>query len=792
MRSLGVDSAGADLRAPLLGAIAWVAALVALAWPPRVCLLILAALGLAGCVRRDRGPSVTTRCGWLLVGASVLASTLLHGVSVRDPVVDHLAGQQAAVRGVLTLRSDPVVRTGRGSAYAWMRAVLERVEGRGARYRVRAPVLVIAGSDWAGLPLGSTVRFAGRLSSAADEDLAGVLTVRGPPEVVHGPGRVLDVVRRVRASIREAVAPLAPKPRALVPALVDGDDGRLPRSVQDDFRTAGLTHLLAVSGTNLTLIVGFVLLVARWAGVRARGLVVVGLAGVVGFVLLARGEPSVLRAAVMGSVALLGMGTHGRRRGFRALGVAVLVLVLLDPWLARSVGFALSVSATAGILVLAPPWRDALGRWMPRPVAEAVSVPLAAQLACTPLVAAISGQVSLVAVGANVLAAPVVGPATVLGLLGGLVCLFWPWAGHLLARPAGWCADWIIAVAGHAGGLPAAALAWSSGVPAVAVLTVACAAVALLLAEVLSRRGLSLGLAAVVLVAVTVRWPTPGWPPDGWVLVACDVGQGDALVLRADGGRAVVVDAGPDPGLVDACLRRLHVVSVPLVVLTHFHADHVDGLAGVLEGRRVDRVLTSGLAEPAAGATEVRSLTTRAGITTSVATPGATGTLGPAALAGAGTPPSRLPGIRLTPQRRQRGAARRDTRAPDAADGGRGAALAGGPRPDLPRAPGRRAQGRPSRKQQAGPGPAPSSRRAAGRDLGRRRQRLRPPGAEHAAAAGGRGHAGPAHRPGRRRRRGRRHAGQGRVGHPDAAAPAGARGSRRAVRGCGHGQPRSR
>ena len=79
--------------------------------------------------------------------------------------------------------------------------------------------------------------------------------------------------------------------------------------------------------------------------------------------------------------------------------------------------------ATAGILLVAPSWRDALARWLPRWLAEAVAVPAAAQLACTPLVAAISGQVSLVAVVANLLVAPVVGPATVLGLLGGLVAL---------------------------------------------------------------------------------------------------------------------------------------------------------------------------------------------------------------------------------------------------------------------------------------------------------------------------------------------------------------------------------
>src|SRR4051812_40689104 len=99
---------------------------------------------------------------------------------------------------------------------------------------------------------------------------------------------------------------------------------------------------MAVSGTNLTLIVGCLLLLARWAGVRRRALIGVGLLGVGGFLLLAGTEPSVLRAAAMGSIALLGLGSAGTQRGVRALGTGVLVLLLVDPWLATSIGFALS------------------------------------------------------------------------------------------------------------------------------------------------------------------------------------------------------------------------------------------------------------------------------------------------------------------------------------------------------------------------------------------------------------------------------------------------------------------
>jgi competence protein ComEC len=104
----------------------------------------------------------------------------------------------------------------------------------------------------------------------------------------------------------------------------------------------------------------------------------------------------------------------------------------------------------------------------------------------------------------------------------------------------------------------------------------------------------------VLCLLVLVPLPSPGWPPHGWVLAACDVGQGDALVVNAGSGRGVVVDAGPDSALVDRCLDRLDIEVVPLLVLTHFHADHVDGLPGVYDGRRVGEVDVTWLAEPAA------------------------------------------------------------------------------------------------------------------------------------------------------------------------------------------------
>ncbi|MGI8888432.1 MAG: ComEC/Rec2 family competence protein, partial [Nocardioidaceae bacterium] len=389
-----------------------------------------------------------------------------------------------------------------------------------------------------------------------------------------------------------------------------------------------MTHLLAVSGSNLTLVLGFVTFLARWGGMRASGLALVGVVAVIFFVLLARPEPRVLRAAAMGLVALAGLSAGGRRRGTRALCVAVAVLVLLDPWLARSVGFVLSTLATTGILFLAPWWRDQMAKWMPVPLAEAIAVPLAAQLACTPVVAAISGQVSLVAVVANLVAAPAVGPTTVVGLVAGLVAVVSSTLGHLLGELAGLPAWWIITVADRFASMAGASFNWPATSVGVALLTVLCAAIVVALPGLLRSRGLSLALTLVTALLLFRPGGRIGWPPEDWLMVVCDVGQGDGLVLNAGPGSAVVVDTGPDPDLMDRCLDELGIDKIPLVVLTHFHADHVDGLPGVLEGRQVAEIEASPLADPIEQAAEVRQRAQAAGIPLVIAVPGERRTVG--------------------------------------------------------------------------------------------------------------------------------------------------------------------
>ena len=330
-----------------------------------------------------------------------------------------------------------------------------------------------------------------------------------------------------------------------------------------------------MSGTNPTLVVGFLLLLARWAGVRGRWLTASVRPGIVGFVLLARTEPSVLRAAVMGTVGLFAMGVDGRRRGSRALGVAVVVLILVQPGLATLRVHA-NRAGDGGIVLLAPTWRDALACWLPRWAAEAVGWCRRPRSWRAPGRRRDLRQVSLTP-----------SPPTSRrrrrwvrrrcwpgGRPGRAL---WPAAGRVLGTLAGWCVAWIVEVATRTADLPTAAIGWGPArsrsrcwtvLVAGVVGSVRSAAPADHRAGVLRSAGR--GAAGAVAVA--------GLAARGWVLVACDVGQGDALVLPAGPHAAVIVDAGPDPTAVDACLDGLGVRSVPLLVLTHFHADHVDGV----------------------------------------------------------------------------------------------------------------------------------------------------------------------------------------------------------------------
>jgi competence protein ComEC len=333
-------------------------------------------------------------------------------------------------------------------------------------------------------------------------------------------------------------------------------------------------------------------------------------------------------------VTLLALAAGRPRAAVPALGAAVCVLLLLDPGLARDPGFALSVAATAGIVLLAPGWSRRLrGRGCWPLLADAVAVSAAAGVVTAPIVAGLSGTVSLVSLPANLLAAPAVPVATVLGLAAAVVGVLVPPLADALVWLAGWPVRWLVAVAERAAALPDGATGWPAGTRGAVLLTVLLLAAGWALWRFPRLRSLAL---AAMLGLVVLGWPVRqtvrGWQPADAVAVACDVGQGDALLLPTGPGAGVLVDAGPDAGAVDGCLDRLGVDSLPLVLLSHLDADHVGGLAGALGGREIGVVATGTLSPADERVGDLDRLVRRSGGSRAVLVPGDRRTVGPAAI----------------------------------------------------------------------------------------------------------------------------------------------------------------
>ncbi|MDQ1722473.1 MAG: competence protein ComEC [Pseudonocardiales bacterium] len=599
-----------DLRLALGALAGWAAVLWGLGHSASAVALAVVAAVLAAAV-------LAFAARWrpvLFVGAfaGCCSAALLAPLAVRlhhahDGELSRLARAGVEVTAELQVRGDPRPLSAKGTSGSPRMAVdaeLRAVVIGGRLTKLSGAVLVLGPADaWRGVLPGQRVRLDGRLSPPLPDNLlTATILARSEPELLGRPPWWQRGAARMRSGLQQAAAGLPVLPRGLLPGLVEGDTSQLDPVLAERFRVAGLTHLTAVSGTNLSLVVGAVALLLRRLRASPAVIALVSTVVLVGFVVLARPSPSVLRAAVMAGIALIALATGRQRAALPVLAASTLGLLLWQPGLAVNFGFALSVIATAALLLLAPGWVQALRRrGVPVGFAEALAVAAAAHLVTVPIIAGISGRISLVAIPANVLAEPVVAAATILGLLAALSSVLWLPLAVLLAQLAGWPCRWLVWVAEYFGSLPGASLPWPAGVRGGLLLAALCTVVVLLCRRP-AVRGL-LGVAAVlgVLIQIPGRAVLVSWPPPGWIMVACDVGQGDALVLNAGHGSAVVIDAGPDPVPVDRCLHELGVVRIPLLVLSHDHLDHVGGLSGVLHERQVDRVLSSPFTEPVSG-----------------------------------------------------------------------------------------------------------------------------------------------------------------------------------------------
>ena len=463
-----------DVRLAVPALCAWVTAALLQNEPVRVGVLVAVVAGGAVVVvlrRRRRALAVVAAALGCAGGAAAMAS---HLAALHRGPVSASARAESTVELQLTLVRDPVdvhARTGRTLTVVDATATAVRRDDVWSPARAPVTVFAVAG-HWLGLLPGQRVTVDARLRPPRRGDLvAAVAFTAGDPRLVGRPPMIQRWAGRVRSALRDACAGLGSDERGLVPGLVLGDVAAMPPDLTAAFRMTGLTHLCAVSGANCAIVVGAVLAALRWTGARRRWRAALAATSLPAFVVLVRPSPSVLRAALMGGLVLLADVLGRRSASVPILSATVLTLVLVDPFLARSPGFAMSVAATAAIVLIAPGWTRRLARHMPQPLAAALAVPAAAQLACTPILVAAFGQLTPLAVPANLLAAPAVAPATLAGVACALLAVVSPAAAVLPAHVAGLAAGWLAVVARTLSALPGAGLRGPSGVPGVALVT---------------------------------------------------------------------------------------------------------------------------------------------------------------------------------------------------------------------------------------------------------------------------------------------------------------------------------
>ncbi|MHB1414969.1 MAG: ComEC/Rec2 family competence protein, partial [Chloroflexota bacterium] len=554
---------------------------------------------------------------WALLGVAVAALGLWRGtVAVGTVGADHVSrlnGQEVSLQGRVV--GEPEVETASQSLVLGAERVLSPAwEGP-----AEGTVLVFLPRFPEFRP-GDTLTLTGDLETPpdfADFSYRAYLARRGIYSLLRYPqarlvSRTEDegplaIIAGVRGRLQESIARILPEPQgALAGGLLLGARNRIPDDVVAAFQTTGTSHILAISGLHVSIVVGLVGgLSARLFGRRKLLSAAVTALAIVGYALLAGAGPSVQRAAVMGILALLATQLGRPRDGLVGLAFACLLLTAINPQTLLEVGFQLSALATAGLIVLAPRLLALIDR-LPVWIATTLSVTLAAQLAVLPVVVLNFRQLSLVSLFTNVLAVPVLPGAlewSAVAAVGGLV-----WAP--IGTACGWVA-WVylsalVWLVENASRFPYAAVAVDAPHPALAGLYYAgillgiygrwpdLAAVrgasSRFAGYVPSRRILT-ALAVGAAIVVAALWQSRS---DGLHMTVLDVGQGDAILIQTAAGQRILVDGGPDGVVTASALgRRLPFwdKSLDLVVLTHPHDDHLVGLLDVVRDWQVGEVM---------------------------------------------------------------------------------------------------------------------------------------------------------------------------------------------------------
>jgi competence protein ComEC len=394
-------------------------------------------------------------------------------------------------------------------------------------------------------------------------------------------GGAYGVVDAIRSRAENALAfGLAPEPAALLRGMVLGGDAALPEATAEDFRVAGLSHILAVSGQNVLLIVILVLAILTAAGAPRAARIAVSAVVIVIYVLLCGAQASVIRAGAMGLAALVALAASRPASRSYALILAAIAVLLTNPRASADVGAQLSFAAVLGIIAFTAPLAARLTR-VPRWIAEAFAATFGATLATAPLMAYHFEAVSIVSLAANVLGEPLIAPIVWLGSLTAAIGQISQPLAALLGGPNQFLLGALIELAHAAASVPGAQVEAGGFGPAGLIFgfVLVIAAAAAVNGEVRLPAARAPLLAAAILICAALAAPLPGRAnnrPQGPAIAMLDVGQGDAMLLLGQGCSALV-DSGPPGGGLEKELKKLGVEQLDALLITHAEDDHFGG-----------------------------------------------------------------------------------------------------------------------------------------------------------------------------------------------------------------------
>jgi competence protein ComEC len=591
---------------PVVGGIALTGIGLTLRWRTLLVIGVALAAGGLGSWRSEAADPVGA-------GANSVASLVGGGHEVLGTVVDDPRPREdrlQLVLGDLATANDGTVRSLGDKLLVW----LPRGVDAGAGDRMLVTSRIELAEDFDGFAYREFLARQGIAAIARADSAEVVGEGSGPTAALAG----------LRSMLLGGLNDLVPEPEAALGAgILLGVRSAIAPEITDAFATAGLTHVVAISGWNIAIVAAMVAAAVRPLARRPGGrwtTAALAAMTVGGYVLLTGASPSVVRAALMAAAMLVARLGGSRAHAASALALAALVMLLAAPPVLWDVGFQLSLLATAGLVFFGAAVERRLHRW-PGWIREPVALTLAAQLTTLPVILVNFERLSLVAPIANVLVVPFVPIAmlfsalvSVVGVLNGSVHL--PVVSDVLAWLAGGAAWLVLRVIVWLGTTvasvphaavdvavpPALAVAWlpilalagwairdPAPAPATSSSDEAPGRLGRLIRQVVRPLPVGAGLVALLLaISIASR-------PDGLLhLTVLDIGQGDAILVESPDGGTMLIDGGPDPELT---LRRIganlpfFARHIDLLVLSHPHQDHVAGLVDVLDRFRVGAVL---------------------------------------------------------------------------------------------------------------------------------------------------------------------------------------------------------